>query len=647
MIRAILSRLFRISIYSSPKIAPAFRPRVDRLEKRELLAGQVLLPGTTTRTPSQQFVAQCYEDVLQRPADAPGLAFWSGLVDRGVPHEQIALALEKSPEGAGRTVRDLYGDLLGRDADPRGLSAFTDFVARGGTVERAKALILGSPEYFQARGGATNSGFLAALFADVLRRPIDPSASASYGARLSRGEDRTRIAAEVIASPEGRERVVKDMYVEMLRRDAEPGGLAFHADELAGAGTAQTVLANILGSAECSQRPTLHPGNVITDWNSVLLDAIRADKTPPPKASRALAMVQVAMADAVYALSGLGTFYHATPAVPSGASREAAAAAAAQRVLASLFPAQAAAFDAALAHSLALVPGGQAQDRGAAFGRAVGDGILALRANDGSATAVPYTPGTGPGVWQPTAPANAAALLPQWPNVTPFVMTSGSQFRPAAPPVLTSQQYTDAFNEVKALGSATNSTRTADQTLIAAFWADGAGTFTPPGHWNQVAQDAAAQRGGTLTEDARLLATLDVAEADAAIVSWDAKFTDNFWRPVTAIRAADTDGNPDTAPDAAWAPLLVTPPFPGYISGHSTFSGAADVVLTNFFGSVPFTTRSDDSTNIIRSFPNFSEAANEAGQSRIYGGIHFQFDNQAGLASGRGLGQLVAGKYLS
>jgi len=226
-------------------------------------------------------------------------------------------------------------------------------------------------------------------------------------------------------------------------------------------------------------------------------------------------------------------------------------------------------------------------------------------------------------------------------------MTSGSQFRPPLTPALDSAEYATAFNEVKSLGRSDSTTRTTDQTQIANFWKDAAGTSYAFGHWNTIAQGVSAQRGLGLVADARLFALLNIATADALISSWDAKYTYNFWRPITAIRAADTDGNPDTAPDADWAPLIGTPNFPSYTSAHSTVSGAAAAVLTTLFGpGYHFTVGSEGLPGVTRSFASFDAAAAEAGQSRIYGGIHFRFDNQNGLASGHALGQFVVGNFL-
>ena len=197
------------------------------------------------------------------------------------------------------------------------------------------------------------------------------------------------------------------------------------------------------------------------------------------------------------------------------------------------------------------------------------------------------------------------------------------------------------------MGSASSTNRSVEQTAIARFWADGAGTVTPPGHWNVIAQDVAGQHGTTLEENARLFALLNIAEADAAIVSWDCKYKFEFWRPVTAIRNGDLDPVVETEKEAGWTPLLTTPPFPEYTSGHSTFSPAAAVVLAAFFGGdIPFETALEDLPGVVRSFSSFSAAAQEAGMSRIYEGIHFLSANEAGLSSGAELGAYVSANFL-
>jgi membrane-associated phospholipid phosphatase len=289
-----------------------------------------------------------------------------------------------------------------------------------------------------------------------------------------------------------------------------------------------------------------------------------------------------------------------------------------------------------------------------AFGRQVANAILALRANDGSQATVTYTPGTAAGDWNRTPPTNSGPALPQWPSVTPFAMTSGSQFRPVSPPALTSAEYAQAVDEVMRLGSNDSDDRTDEQTGIANFWADGAGTATPPGHWNQIAIDQILGRNSSLIESTRTMALLNIALADAGISSWDAKYHYDFWRPIDAIRKADLDGNSATIADAAWTPTLQTPAFQSYTSGHSTFSHAAATILTSLFGSsVSFLDRADpgftglwppvEETSGIprRTYSSFRDAALEAGVSRIYGGIHFSFDNAAGATAGQSIGTLV------
>jgi membrane-associated phospholipid phosphatase len=196
-------------------------------------------------------------------------------------------------------------------------------------------------------------------------------------------------------------------------------------------------------------------------------------------------------------------------------------------------------------------------------------------------------------------------------------------------------------------GPLSSTTRTAEQTQIANFWADGSGTETPPGHWNTIAQNVGLSRHNTLEENAHMFALLNMALADAGIACWDSKYAYNFWRPVTAILNADLDHNPATPEDPFWTPLLVTPPFPSYVSGHSTFSSAASTVLTFLFGNhVHFSTSSDALPGVQRTFTSFVQAAQEAGQSRIFGGIHFQFDNQDGLTLGKAVGIWVFRHFL-
>jgi PAP2 superfamily len=380
--------------------------------------------------------------------------------------------------------------------------------------------------------------------------------------------------------------------------------------------------------------------DVVTDWNNAALDAIRVGHTAPPIASRSLSILHVSIYDAVNGIARTHETYLVPSAVPASASRPAAASAAAHLALVNLFPANASTFDALHAAILATIPNGPHKTAGIVWGEFVANQILAARANDGSSAVVPPPGGSGPGVWIPTPPAFLPYLLPQWGFVAPFGMNSSSQFRPPGPPSLDSQQYAEDYNEVKELGAAVGSTRTEDQTEIALFWADGAGTETPPGHWNSIAQIIGAAQGTTLEENARLFALLNIAMADAAICSWDAKYTYHFWRPVTAIAFAE--------PQLNWMSFIVTPPFPDYTSGHSTFSAAAATVLPLFFGTedLPFTTGSDFLPGVFRSFSTCEDAAEEAALSRIYGGIHFRTASEDGLQAGSSIGEWTFVHYL-
>jgi hypothetical protein len=381
-------------------------------------------------------------------------------------------------------------------------------------------------------------------------------------------------------------------------------------------------------------------GDVVTDWNNAALDAIRAGHTSPPIASRSLAILHVSIYDAVNGIARTHEAYLVQSAVPASASREAAASAAAHEALINLFPAAAASFDALHAVILAAIPDGPQKIAGIVWGEFVANQILAARANDGWDAIVSPPGGSGPGVWVPTPPAFLPYLLPQWGFVTPFAMNSSSQFRPPGPPSLDSQRYAADYNEVKELGAAVGSTRTAEQTEIALFWADGAGTETPPGHWNSIAQVIADVRSNTLEENARLFALLNMAMADAAICAWDAKYTFHFWRPVTAIAFAE--------PELNWMSFIVTPPFPDYVSGHSTFSGAAATVLALFYETedLPFTIGSDFLPGVYRSFATCLDAAEEAAVSRLYGGIHFRSANEDGLQAGINIGEWTGSHYL-
>lgn len=379
--------------------------------------------------------------------------------------------------------------------------------------------------------------------------------------------------------------------------------------------------------------------DVVTDWNAIAVDAVASHRTNPPVATRNFALVHGAVYDAVNGIVGDHLPYLMSDAGPAGASLEAAAAAAAHHVLVAVYPDAKGSFDAELAASLAAVPEGPPKEDGIAWGVHCAEALLEARADDGAAALVDHYAPAGAGWWVPTPPGFAAGLVPQWARVKPWTMTHSSQFRVPAPPPLSSHEYAVAFEEVRRLGAADSPDRTADQSQIALFWNDGPGTGTPPGHWQWIARILAEQQGTGLVENARLFALLSFAQADAAIVSWDNKYYYNHWRPYTGIARAGSDGNPATPRHDGWSSYIPTPPFPTYTSGHSTFSGSSSRILASFFGTdaIPFQVGSDGIPGVERQYATISEAAEEAGQSRIYGGIHWQYDNTYGLSSGRAM----------
>jgi hypothetical protein len=385
-------------------------------------------------------------------------------------------------------------------------------------------------------------------------------------------------------------------------------------------------------------------GDVVIQWNQAVISAIRNDKPAIGFVTRDLAIVQTAIYDAVNAIDHSDAAFLVQPAAaPADASPVAAADAAGLATASALFPDQTALFQATYQSALASVPVGQAQTDGIAVGQSVAQQVLFARSNDGSNAVVNYKPGTAPGDWRPTPAAFAPAQTPQWPKVRPFALKFGSQFRPGPPPALTSPEYTAAFNEVKDLGSVNSTDRTAQQTDVAKFWAGAAGTPQIAGYWNEIAENAATSRGDTLDRDARLFAELDVTLADATIANFDAKYTYNRWRPVTAIQLADQDGNPDTVADPSWLPLNNTANNPSWVSTHGDISGAAAATLAHFFGTdhISFSLTSEDLKGETHSFSSFSAAAAEAENSVVWSGNHFRFDVTAGDAQGREVARLI------
>jgi hypothetical protein len=396
---------------------------------------------------------------------------------------------------------------------------------------------------------------------------------------------------------------------------------------------------------------TLALGDEVTDWNRIMLDALTGPPAvSPPLAARPAAIVAASVFDAVNGIERRYTPIHVPPAAPPGASQRAAAVQAAYASLVRLFPAQTATFDAQRIVSLSGIASSAAAEdsesiqRGVEWGQAVADAIWEWRSNDGFSNVQPsFMGGLAPGQWRPTPSALAPGLAPQMAQMTPWVIDMASQFRPAGPNALTSARYAADLNETETMGRATSSARTADQTLYIQFW----NSTNPPDFWDSAAMRLSAERRLTLSENARLLAHLNVAMADAVVGCWDAKYHYDFWRPITAIQLADTDGNPDTTADTAWTPIIATPPFPEYPSAHSCVSSAATSILAAYFGEdAEFSVTSRAMPTLVRYFNHFSDVLDEIANARVFGGIHFRTACNDGRALGRGVGGYVLGHAL-
>jgi membrane-associated phospholipid phosphatase len=382
------------------------------------------------------------------------------------------------------------------------------------------------------------------------------------------------------------------------------------------------------------------PGDEVVAWNAQLLKLVQAPGVQPSTIhpTRSYAMLHAAIYDAIVAITRDANPVLVSATAPREARPDAAAAEAADATLKGLYPGQSVSLDQLLAAQLSAIPDSAAKRQGIAVGNAVAAKVLALRANDGSATIPPpFVAGTQPGDYRPTPPNFPAPAFTNWGSITPFVLKTGSQFRPEPPPSLTSAAYANAINEVKSLGQNSSTTRTAEQTVIAKFWA-------PPiwNTWNGVAEQAAQAHHTNLERTAHLFAVLDLSLADSAIAMYDAKYVYQLWRPVTAIRLADSAGNPAVVGDPNWTPLAVTAADPSYPGAHSTISAAAATVLAAFFGDHDqLTVNTGALPGVVRSFTSYSDAATEAGLSRIFAGQHTSLDHHAGFKLGNDVAHFV------
>jgi PAP2 superfamily len=390
--------------------------------------------------------------------------------------------------------------------------------------------------------------------------------------------------------------------------------------------------------------------NPVLQWNRALLVIVRTPGAQPATIhpTRSFAIMHAAIYDAVNAIDKTHKSYFVNlRGVSQSASQDAAAAAAAHEVLVGLYPQFQAMLDDQLQQSLAQIPDGAHKADGIILGQIAADGILALRSNDGSnAPPIPYVFGNAPGDYQSTPPNfPQQPQFTHWSHVTPFALKRADQFRPGPPPDLTSERYATVFNQVKSLGIANSTAATADQALTGRFW-NGA----IQNYWNEITQTVAMERNLTTAQSARLFALLNLTFADGVIAFYDAKYVYNLWRPVTAIRAADTDNNPETLPDPNWLPETTnTAPDPSYPGAHAVISAAGASVLISFFDSDHFdlTVTSEVLAGVTRSFTRLSAAEEEATLSRIFAGQHFRSDLTVGQRLGRNVADFVVDNFLT
>jgi hypothetical protein len=380
--------------------------------------------------------------------------------------------------------------------------------------------------------------------------------------------------------------------------------------------------------------------DAVCDWNTKAGDIVVSARIGPPPANRAMAIASTAVYEAVNTITmryPAGTLkLQAAP----GASVDAAIAAAHRTALAKLLPSQQPAIDSAYQAALEKIADGPAKMSGIAVGEQAASALLAMRAEDGAAAPETYRPKTAAGVYVPTV----IPAVPHWPQRKPWLMTTSSQFRPGPPPPLTSALWARDFNEVKALGGKSNSRRTAEQTQIAGFW-----EATLPPVYDGIVLSVADVPGRDVTQNARLLAAVAQAADDALLAVFEAKYHYNFWRPVTAIRNGDLDGNDATERDASWTPFIETPMHPEYPCAHCTVAAAVGAVLQAEIGTGAMPTLATTSYLVKGSARNWSTIdafVQEVGNARVYDGVHFRNSTEVGMAMGKQVGELAVAKFL-
>lgn len=386
---------------------------------------------------------------------------------------------------------------------------------------------------------------------------------------------------------------------------------------------------------------------VVEEWNAAMVRVFQAEAISPCLGSRHMAILHAAIHDAVNVCMPRDTLYRPVPAgerlstelaaqLNDPALGQVAGAGAGYEVLRKLAPARQAEFDKLLSKQLAAWPPDELRNAALGVGRQVAERLFAERAGDGSSTTIPYVPKSAPGQWRRTEPGLRPPEMPHWALMRPFSLDTPSQFRAPPAPAPDSGAFRVLLEEITRLGGKESSERTAEQTLIARFWSDFSYTSTPPGHWNEILRDLSLREPLSLHESARAFYLLNIAMADAGLAVWDSKYHYNTWRPVTAVHHSGTKD---------WQALLVTPPHPDYLSGHSGFSGAAAVILNKVFPDRPpgwsFTVRSDTLNEVTRTFSSFDECAKEISMSRVYGGIHFRHSCEEGVRLGHKVGDHV------